>query len=699
MKKIILSALIFVFVQTTVSYSQIKYPETKKVRHSDRYFGVEVKDDYQWMEDQQDADLRGWINAQNQVTQDYLGKIPYREKIRERLTEILNYPKYSAPFKQGEYYYFYKNDGLQNQSVLYRQKDFKSEPEVFIDPNEFSEDGTVSLQGVYFSRDSKYCAYGISKAGSDWTEFFVMDVKSKVKLGDHLEWIKFSGASWFGDGFFYSRYEKPEEGKLLSSKNENPKIYFHRAGTSQSEDKLIYEDTLKQWVSIYSSEDEKYLFKSISKVGFNGNQLYYKKAGETDFIMIKEDFDFDMYPINNTDEEMFLFTNMNASRNKVVKFNLNKGSIIFKEVLPETENVLSGVSMCRGKFIVEYRVDVTDRLYIYGLDGKQRSEIKLPSLGSSGVSVSDKDDPEIFYVFTSFTYPAMIFKYDVDKETSELFKTTEVKFRMDDYETKQVFYPSKDGTRIPMFLVHRKGIELNGKNPLWLYAYGGFNASINPSFSASRMVFLENGGIVVIANIRGGSEYGEEWHKAGMLSNKQNVFDDFISAAEYLISNKYTSSEKIAIEGGSNGGLLIGAVINQRPELFKVALPVVGVMDMLRFHKFTIGWSWVTEYGSSDDSVGFFNLLKYSPLHNIKGGIKYPATLVFTSDHDDRVVPAHSFKYTARLQELYKGDNPVLIRIETDAGHGFGRSIKKIIDEQADKWAFVFYNLGITPSY
>lgn len=699
MKKIILSALIFVFVQTTVSYSQIKYPETKKVRHSDRYFGVEVKDDYQWMEDQQDTDLRGWINAQNQVTQDYLGKIPYREKIRERLTEILNYPKYSAPFKQGEYYYFYKNDGLQNQSVLYRQKDLKSEPEVFIDPNEFSEDGTVSLQGIYFSKDSKYCAYGISKAGSDWTEFFVMDVKTKTKMKDHLEWIKFSGASWFGDGFFYSRYEKPEEGKLLSSKNENPKIYFHRAGTGQSEDKLIYEDTLKQWVSIYSSEDEKYLFKSISKVGFNGNQLYYKKAGETDFIMIKEDFDYDMYPINNTDEEMFLFTNMDAPRNKVVKFNLNKGSIIFEEVLPETENVLSGVSMCRGKFIVEYRVDVTDRLYIYGLDGKQRSEIELPALGSSGVSVSDKDDPEIFYVFTSFTYPAMIFKYDVDKETSELFKTTEVKFKMDDYETKQVFYPGKDGTRIPMFLVHRKGIELNGKNPLWLYAYGGFNASINPSFSASRMVFLENGGIVVIANIRGGSEYGEEWHKAGMLLNKQSVFDDFISAAEYLIRNKYTSSEKIAIEGGSNGGLLIGAVINQRPELFKVALPVVGVMDMLRFHKFTIGWSWVTEYGSSDDSVGFFNLLKYSPLHNIKEGINYPATLVFTSDHDDRVVPAHSFKYTARLQEIYKGDNPVLIRIETDAGHGFGRSIRKIIDEQADKWAFVFYNLGVTPLY
>ncbi len=699
MKKIILSALIFVFVQTTVSYSQIKYPETKKVRHSDRYFGVEVKDDYQWMEDQQDADLRGWIKSQNEVTQDYLGKIPYREKIRERLTEILNYPRYSAPFKQGEYYYFYKNDGLQNQSVLYRQKDLKSEPEVFIDPNEFSEDGTVSLQGIYFSKGSKYCAYGISKAGSDWTEFFLMDVKTKTKMKDHLEWIKFSGASWFGDGFFYSRYEKPEEGKLLSSKNENPKIYFHRAGTSQSEDKLIYEDTLKQWVSIYSSEDEKYLFKSISKVGFNGNQLYYKKAGETDFIMIKEDFDYDMYPINNTDEEMFLFTNMNAPRNKVVKFNLNKGSIIFEEVLPETENVLSGVSMCRGKFIVEYRVDVTDRLYIYGLDGKQRSEIKLPALGSSGVSVSDKDDPEIFYVFASFTYPAMIFKYDVDKETSELFKTTEVKFNMDDYETKQVFYPSKDGTRIPMFIVYRKGIELNGKNPLWLYAYGGFNASINPSFSASRMVFLENGGIVVIANIRGGSEYGEEWHKEGMLLNKQNVFDDFISAAEYLISNKYTSSEKIAIEGGSNGGLLIGAVINQRPELFKVALPVVGVMDMLRFHKFTIGWSWVTEYGSSDDSVGFFNLLKYSPLHNIKGELNYPATLVFTSDHDDRVVPAHSFKYTARLQEIYKGDNPVLIRIETDAGHGFGRSIKKIIDEQADKWAFVFYNLGITPSY
>lgn len=699
MKKIIFLAIICFFITTTISYSQLKYPTTKKIRHSDRYFGVDVKDDYQWMEDQENPDLKTFVKAQNDVTGEYLSKIPYRDKIKERLTDILNYPKYSAPFKQGDYYYYYKNDGLQNQSVIYRQKDLNSEPEVFLDPNGFSEDGTVSLSVLSFSKDNKYCVYGISKAGSDWNEYFLIDVKTKSKMNDHLEWIKFSGASWLGDGFFYNKYEKPEEGKMLSSKNENPKIYFHIAGTSQSEDKLIYEDTLKQWVSIYASEDEKYLFKSISKVGSNGNQLYYKKTGETDFKLIKEDFDFDMYPINNTDDEMYLFTNSNAPKNKVIKFSLNKNEIFFEEVIPETKDVLSGVTMCRSKFIVEYRVDVTDRLFIYGLDGKYRSEIKLPALGSSGVSVNTKDDPEIFYTFMSFTYPYMIFKYDVDKEVSELFKTTEVKFSMDDYETKQVFYQSKDGTNIPMFIIYKKNIELNGNNPAWLYSYGGFSYSLTPSFSPSRMIFLENGGVVALANLRGGAEYGEEWHKAGMLLNKQNVFDDFISAAEYLINNKYTSSDKLAIEGASNGGLLIGTVINQRPELFKVALPVVGVMDMLRFQKFTIGWSWVTEYGSSDDSIGFNNLIKYSPLHNIKDGINYPATMVFTSDHDDRVVPAHSFKYIAKLQELYKGKNPVIIRIETDAGHGFGRSIKKIINEQADKWSFVFYNLGVTPTY
>jgi prolyl oligopeptidase len=699
MKKIFFFSIICMLILTNISNSQIKYPETKKVRHSDRYFGVDVKDDYQWMEDQQSPDLKEWVTAENKITQDYLGKIPYRDKIRSRLTELSDYAKYTAPFKQGDYYYFYKNDGLQNQSVLYRQKDLNSETEVFLDPNQFSEDGTVSLQTLTFSKDNKYCVYGISKAGSDWNEFFVLDVKKKTKLADHLEWIKFSGASWLGDGFFYSRYEKPDEGKLLSSKNENAKTYFHKAGTEQSEDKLIYEDTLKQWVTFYTSEDEKFIFKSISKVGSNGNQLYYKRVGESDFRTIKDDFDFDMYPVNNTDDEMFLYTNANAPRNKLVKFNLNKSNIKLEDVISESKDVLSGVSMCKGKFIVEYRVDVCDRLYIYGLDGKYRSEIQLPALGSVGVSVSDKNDPEMFYTFTSFTYPYEIYRYNVESEKSELFKTTEVKFSTDGYETKQVFYASKDGTKVPMFIVHKKNLELNGNNPTWLYAYGGFNASMTPYFSPSRMFFLENGGVVAIANLRGGSEYGEEWHQAGMLLKKQNVFDDFIAAAEYLIDTKYTSSEKLAIEGGSNGGLLIGAVVNQRPELFKVALPVVGVMDMLRFHKFTIGWSWVTEYGSSDDSVGFFNIIKYSPLHNLKEGVKYPATLVFTSDHDDRVVPAHSFKYISKLQEVYKGDNPVLIRIETDAGHGFGRSIKKIINEQADKWAFVFYNLGITPNF
>lgn len=699
MKKIITFVLFYTLILSAISFSQLKYPEAKKIRHSDRYFGVEVKDDYQWMEDQQNPDLKPWIAEENKVTQDYLSQIPYREKIRQRLTEVLNFPKYSAPFKKGDYYYFYKNDGLQNQSVLYRQKSLDSEPEVFLDPNTFSEDGTTSLQVLSFSKDNKYCVYGISKAGSDWNEFFVMDVETKTLLKDHLMWVKFSGASWLGDGFFYNRYQQPEEGKVLSSKNENPKIYFHKAGTDQSDDKLYYEDTLKQWVSFYASEDERYLFKSITKVGSNGNQLYFKKVNDPEFTLIKGDFEYDMYPINIIGDDFYLMTNMDAPKNKIVKFNLFSDNESFMDVIPETKDVLTGADICRGKLILQYRVDVSDRLYVYTIEGKFRSEIKLPALGSTGISVEKKEDNELFYTFTSFTYPYLIFKYDVDKETSELFKTTEVKFNPDDYETQQVFYNSKDGTKIPMFIVHKKNIELNGKNPAWLYGYGGFNISINPSFSASRIIFLENGGVIAIANLRGGGEYGEEWHQGGTLLHKQNVFDDFISAAEYLINNKYTSSEKLAIEGASNGGLLIGAVINQRPDLFKVALPAVGVMDMLRFQNFTIGWSWVTDYGSSDDSVGFLNLYKYSPLHNIKSDLNYPAVMVFTSDHDDRVVPAHSFKYIAKLQETYKGKNPVIIRIETDAGHGFGRSIKKIIDEQTDKWSFVFYNLGVTPIY
>lgn len=699
MKKILLFTLICIMSNSSISLAQLQYPKTKKVSHTDNYFGVEVRDDYQWMEDQQSPDLKEFIKNQDELTLSYLNKIPYREKIRERLTEIMNYPKYTAPFKQDGYYYFYKNDGLQNQSVLYRQKDLNSEPEVFIDPNKFSADGTVALTMVSFSKDSKYCVYGIAKAGSDWNEYFILDVKSKEKLSDHLEWIKFSSARWLGNGFFYNRYDKPEEGKLLSSKNENAKVYFHRVGTAQSEDELIYGDTVKQWVRYFVSEDEKYIYKTITKVGFNGNQLYYKKADEQDFKVVNSDFKVSMSPVNNTENELYLFTNLNAPKNKIIKFSLIKKDILFEDVIPVSRDVLSGASMCREKLVLKYRKDVCDRIYVYGLDGKMRNEISLPSLGTAGISVSDKDDPEIFYTFTSFTYPFEIYKYDVDKDVSQLFLTTEVKFNSGDYETKQVFYESKDGTAIPMFIVHKKNLEMKGNNPAWLYGYGGFNVTMNPTFSPSRIVFLENGGVIAIANLRGGGEYGEEWHTAGTQLNKQNVFDDFIAAAEYLIKTKYTSSKKLVIEGGSNGGLLVAAVMNQRPELFRVAIPSVGVMDMLRFHKFTIGWSWVTDYGSSDDSIGFNNLIKYSPLHNLKEGVEYPSVLAFTSDHDDRVVPAHTFKYMAKLQEVYKGNNPVLLRVETDAGHSAGKSVKKVIEEQTDKWSFVFYNLGIEPIY
>jgi prolyl oligopeptidase len=701
MKKVIIALVIVVFSVSAYTQTKLNYPDTKKVSHVDNYFGTKVEDDYQWMENLESPDVKEWVTAENKVTFDYLSKIPYRDKIRDRLTKLWNYTKYSAPFKKGEYYYFYKNEGLQNQSVLYRQISFDSEPEIFLDPNTFSTDGTVSLQTITFSRDAKYCAYGISKAGSDWNEYFVMDVATKTKLNDHLKWIKFSGASWLGDGFFYERYNEPVEGKELSSKNESPKIFFHNAGTEQQDDILIYEDkdNPDHFTSIYTSEDEKYMFMSSSKVGADGNMLLFKRVGEGDFKTINDDYDISVSPVNNTEDEMFLTSNKNAPKSKLVKFSLTDSDVNIKDVIPETENVLSSVELCGNKLITVYSKDVTDRIYIFNLAGNFEKEIKLPSLGTSGISVSNKNDNDFFYVFTSFVDPPTIFQYSLINNESTVFKKAAIDFKSDDYVTKQVFYPSKDGTNIPMFIIYKKGIELNGKNPTWLYAYGGFQYSLQPGFSVSRTIFLENNGIVAFANLRGGSEYGDDWHKAGMLEKKQNVFDDFIAAAEYLINNKYTSSKKLAIEGASNGGLLIGAVMNQRPELFRVALPMVGVMDMLKFQKFTIGWAWVTEYGSSDDAAQFKTLYVYSPLHNIKKNLNYPATMIFTSDHDDRVVPVHSFKYTAKLQETYQGDNPIIIRIETNAGHGFGRPVKKIIDEETDKWAFTFYNLGVTPVY
>ena len=701
MKKLLL-VLIIVSVSLSGYAQKLVYPEARKVDHTDEYFGTKVADPYRWMEDDKSEEIKDWVKKENEVTFSYLDKIPFRDKIRARLNEVWNYPKYTAPNKAGDYYFFYKNDGLQNQSILYIQNGIDGTPELFLDPNKLSEDGTSSISTTSVSKDAKYFVYGVSKAGSDWNEFFVIDIATKTKLNDHLKWVKFSGASWQGNGFYYNRYDAPEPGKELTSKNESPKVYFHVVGTDQSEDKLIYEDKEHPELSagIFTSEDQRFLYMSVGKKGENGNELYFKdlSKGDKDFRPIVKGYETDYSVINNINDVIYLFTNKDASKNKVIKFNTKDNT--FAEVIPEKNEVLSSASISQGRFLVQYMKDASDRIYTYDLNGKLITEVQLPTFGTVSGFNADLSEKEIYFAFTSFLYPAVIMKYDIVNNKLSMYRKSEVKFSPDDYETKQVFYPSKDGTKIPMFIVHKKGLKLDGNNPTLLYAYGGFNISLKPTFSTSNIILLENSGVYALANLRGGGEYGEDWHQAGTKLNKQNVFDDFISAGEYLIKNGYTTSKMLAVEGGSNGGLLIGAVINQRPDLFRVAFPAVGVMDMLRFHKFTIGWAWVTDYGSSEDNETQFKyLLGYSPYHNIKSGLNYPATMVTTSDHDDRVVPAHSFKYAARLQELYKGDNPVLIRIEVNAGHGAGRPTKMVIDAITDKWSFMFYNMGLTPKY
>ncbi len=698
MKKILIAVLLFGFIFD--AYAQkLNYPEARKERHADEYFGTTVPDPYRYMEDFNSDEVKEWVKKENEVTFGYLEKIPFREKIRARLNEIWNYPKYGAPFKSGEYYFFYKNDGMQNQNVLYIQKGLEGTPEMFLDPNTFSTDGTVSISMISPSKDGKYFAYGISKAGSDWNEFFVIDVATKTRLNDHLKWVKFSGASWQGDGFYYNRYDAPEEGKELSSKNENQKVYFHKIGTSQEEDVLVWEEkeNPKHVANIYVSEDQRFLYMTKGKRGVRGVELYYKdlQAGDKEFKPIATGFDGNNYSIvNNIDDIIYINTNKDAPKNKVVKYDTKSGA--FTDVIPEKNEVLSGVSISQNKFLVQYMVDASDRIFIYGLNGEKIDEVKLPTFGTVSGFSADKDEDVIFFTFASFLYPSVIMKYDIANNKVSVYRESEIKFDASKYETKQIFYTSKDGTKVPMFIVHKKGLKLDGKNPTLLYGYGGFNASMKPSFSTSNIILLENGGVYALANIRGGGEYGKEWHLSGTKMKKQNVFDDFIAAGEYLIKEGYTTSEYLAVEGGSNGGLLVGAVINQRPELFRVAFPAVGVMDMLKYQKFTIGSAWVSDYGSSEESEEQFKyLLGYSPYHNLKEGLKYPATMVTTSDHDDRVVPAHSFKYAARLQEVYKGDNPVIIRVEVNAGHGAGRPTKMIIDAVTDKWAFMFYNMGV----
>ncbi len=686
--------------------AQLIYPETKKGEIVEDYHGTKLADPYRWLEDDRSEETKQWVTEQNKVTFGFLDKITYRAQWLKRLEEINNYPKYTSPTKKNEYFYFSKNDGLQNQSLLYRQKGLTGKPELVIDPNKFSTDGTTGLGAFALSKDGKYAVVGKTKGGSDWRTFYIMDMKTLQYLPDSIEWVKVSGASWQGDGFYYSRYPTPEKGKELSTRNENHQVYFHRVGTSQDKDELVYEDPAngQRFHSVFTDENERYVFLNISDRGKakDGNALWFYdgKSGEYKFQpIIKEASDFDYNFIDEINGKFILSTNDGALNQKIVLVDpKNPAKENWKTIIAERLENISGISSAGGKLFITYLKDVTSRVYVYDYSGKLEREVKLPALGTAGGFGGEKNDKFVFYTFTSITFPPTIYRYDIATGKSTVFRKPEVKFTPEDYVTEQVFYPGKDGTKIPMFVTYKKGTVMNGKNPAILYGYGGFNISSNPSFSPSRITWLEQGGVFCIANLRGGSEYGEKWHEAGMRLKKQTVFDDFIAAAEFLIDKKYTSKDYLAAQGGSNGGLLVGTVINQRPDLFKVAIPQVGVMDMLRFQKFTIGWNWVAEYGSSDNAVDFKNLFAYSPIHNIKSGINYPATLVTTADHDDRVVPAHSFKYAATLQEHYKGPNPALIRVDVNSGHG-ASNLKKGLETAADIYSFIFYSMGVTPKF
>lgn len=666
----------------------------------DNYFGTEVPDPYRWLEDDNAPETREWIEAQNKVTFAYLDSIPYRDRLRSRLEEIWNYPKLSAPWREGDKYFYYKNDGLQNQDVLYVTSSPEVEGEMFLDPNSFSTDGTISMTTFSVSPDGKYAVYGTSEGGSDWNKFQVINVETREMLSDQLEWIKFSGASWYQDGFFYNKYPTPEEGEELSSISKNQMVCYHKLGTPQADDIVVYQDPEHplryNWVGL--SEDKRFMALTSAE-GTSGNNLRFRDMSQgmnSDIHVAVDDFENDQYMIGNDGDRILVYTNLDAPNYRLVELNIyNPTPENWKDVIPEqSDMVLSGVSMTGGKLFADYMKDASTRIKVYDLNGNFENDVELPGIGSSGGFRGKQDHTETFYSFTSFTNPTETYHYDIATNTSTLLRRSQVKFNPDEYETKQVWYKSKDGTEVPMFIVHKKGIELDGNNPTYLYGYGGFNISLTPSFSIIRMAWLEQGGIYAQPTLRGGGEYGEEWHEAGMLLNKQNVFDDFIAAGEYLIEEGYTSKDKLAISGRSNGGLLVGAAMTQRPDLCKVALPGVGVMDMLRYHKFTVGHGWVVEYGSSDEQEHFDNLIKFSPLHNIDEA-SYPATLVTTADHDDRVVPAHSFKFIAELQRKHNGPNPVMIRVDVKAGHGSGKPTSMIIDEWADIWAFVMWNLGV----
>ncbi|MCU0333627.1 MAG: prolyl oligopeptidase family serine peptidase [Chitinophagaceae bacterium] len=699
MKKLMMSTML---TASLAAQAQLQYPATRKQAQTDNYHGTTVADPFRWLEDDNSAETKAWVEAQNKVTNAYLAAIPFRSRVQKRLEELWNYPKYGSPYKRGAYYYFSKNDGLQNQSIIYRQKGLDGQPEVFFDPNKLSADGTAALGGLAFSKKYKYVSYLVAQSGSDWQEGYIMDAATGKKLNDHLKWIKFSGMAWKGDeGFYYSRYPEPKSQDLLKGKNEYHQVWYHKVGTPQSQDVLVYEDKEHPLRNCGAelTEDDRFLFIGISE-GTSGGEILYKDLKDPSqkaFKLLIKGFDTEPSVIDNVGDMLLVKTNHQAPNYKVVLIDpKNPQPEKWKTIIAEKPEVLDGVGTAGGQLFASYLKDASTKVYQHNYDGSLVREIKLPGIGTAGGFGGEKADNEFFYSFTSFTSPSTIYRYDIRSGESTVFRKTEVKFNQDDYETKQVFFASKDGTKVPMFLSYKKGLQLNGKNPVLLYGYGGFNIPMTPGFSVSNLFFMEQGGIYVTVNLRGGSEYGEAWHKGGMLDKKQNVFDDFIGAAEFLVKEGYTSPGKIAIRGGSNGGLLVGACMAQRPDLFKVALPAVGVLDMLRYHKFTIGWAWAVEYGSADNADQFAYLYKYSPLHNLKDGTSYPATLITTADHDDRVVPAHSFKFAARLQEAHKGTNPVLIRIESKAGHGAGKPTSKQIEEAADVWSFTMYNLGMT---
>ena len=692
-------------VMASISLAQsLQYPAARKTEQTDTYHGTKVSDPYRWLEDDHSEETARWVKAENELTFSYLDKIPYRAQVMKRLEQVYNYPKYVQPFRRSKLYFFSKNDGLQNQNVFYVQTGLEGTPELLLDPNKFSADGTSRLHALTVSKDGQYCAYAVSTGGADWEEAHVMEVSTRKVVADDLKGLKFSTLAWAGKGFFYSRFDAPKEGQELSSKNEFQKVYYHRLGTQQSEDELFYEDKAKpeQFYTVYTTEDERFAIMAMGGKGSKGNALLFRdlSKGDKKFTAVVPEISDDSFQVvDNLGDKFLILTNRKSPNYRLTLYDPAAKDSPWKDVIPEAPETLQDAATAGGKIFATYMKDVTSRVYVYNLEGQRENEIALPGVGTASDFGGNHDDKITFFSFSSMNYPPTIFRYDIASREAKIFRSPEITgFKADDYETKEVFYSSKDGTRVPMFLVYRRGLKLDGNNPVLLSGYGGFNVVEAPEFNALRLALLEQGFVYASANMRGGGEYGEKWHEAGTKLKKQNVFDDFIAAGEWLIANKYTSREKLAILGGSNGGLLIGAAINQRPELFRAAVALAGVMDMLRFQKFTIGWAWVADYGSSDNADEFKALYAYSPLHNIRAGVKYPAILITTADHDDRVVPGHSFKYAATLQAAASHENPVLIRIDTNSGHSASSTTKRL-EQTRDIYSFLFYNLGITPKY